>query len=255
MLWGVKMKKETKNILIKSIIICLSLIVICLAIYLPLKFTGLLNKVDSVDELKQVILAGGLYSYLIFFVIQFLQVVLLPIPAFVSTVAGTLVFGPWIAAVISFIAVMLASILCFVIGRKAGAKLVSWVAGEEALNKWSSKLEKGKYVYFLMMLFPFFPDDILCFVVGTVMSISFKFFFFTNLITRPIGILCTCFLGIGYIIPFSGWGIPVWIVLLLLGMVAFYLSFRFEKQIETFILKISNRFSKNDQEKCKGKDE
>ena len=42
---------------------------------------------------------------------------------------------------------------------------------------------------------------------------SFKFFFITNLIARFIGVGCTIFFATGSIIPFSGWGIPVWIIL------------------------------------------
>lgn len=240
-----KMKKETKRTILKSVMVCLCFLAICLAIYLPLKISGAFDKIKSAEDLKDIILSCGGYSYLVFFAIQILQVVILPIPAFVSTVVGTLVFGPWITVLISFIAVMIASILCFFLGRKFAAKVAEWIVGEETLKKWQVRLENGKYVYFLMMLFPFFPDDILCFVVGTVTSMSFKFFFFTNLITRPIGIACTCFLGSGYIIPFSEWGIIVWIILLSLGIVAFYLSYKYKKQIENFILRLSSKISKN----------
>lgn len=238
------MKTETKTKILKISIICFCLLAIILAIYLPLKLSGTLDKISTAEDLKELILSGGVYSYLIFFVIQFLQVCLLPIPAFATTVAGALVFGPWIACLISFISIMLASIFCFFMGRKVGRKLVVWVAGESDTKKWEQKLEKGKYVFFLMMLFPVFPDDILCLVVGATTSISYKFFIITNLITRPIAIVSTCFIGSGYLIPFSGWGIPVWIALILICALVFYLSIKFEPQIEKFILKLSMKLGK-----------
>ena len=241
------MKKETKLKLLKISIISSLLIAIILAIYLPLKLTGTLDRINSAEEIKNIIISGGIYSYIIFFGIQFLQVCLLPIPAFVTTLAGSLVFGPWITCLISFVSIMLASIFCFFIGRKVGRKLVVWVIGEQDTSKWEQKLEKGKYVFFLMMLFPIFPDDILCLVVGATTAISYKFFIITNLISRPIAIICTCFLGSGYLIPFSGWGIPVWIILILLGGFAFYLSIKFEPQIENFILKTSSKLENKKQ--------
>lgn len=240
------MKNETRTKILKILIIALCFLAIFLAIYLPLKLSGTLSQIDSPEKLKELILSGGIYSYLIFFAIQFLQVCLLPIPAFVTTVAGSLIFGPWLACLISFIAIMLASILCFFLGRKFGRKLVVWVAGEDDTKKWELKLEKGKYVFFLMMLFPIFPDDILCIIVGATTAISYKFFIITNLITRPIAIVSTCFIGSGYLIPFSGWGIPIWILLIIACAVLFYLSIKFESQIENFILKLSGKMNKNE---------
>lgn len=239
------MKQENKSKLLKLFIILLFLMLIVLAIYLPLKISGLLNKINSVENLKEIILNGGIYSYLIFFLIQFLQVTLLPIPAVVTTIAGALVFGPWIASLISFISVLLASIFSFFLGRKFGRKLVVWVIGEQETQKWSKKFEKGKYVFFLMMLFPIFPDDILCLVVGATTCITYKFFIITNLITRPIGILLTCFLGSGQIIPFTGWGILIWIILISICAILFVLSYKYQEKIEKFINKLSKKISGN----------
>jgi len=236
------MKKKNKNIFLKSTIVIILFVIIGLAIILPLYFSGALNKINSADELKNIILAGGIWSYLIFFAIQFLQVTFLPIPAAATTIAGTLVFGPWITLLISFVAVMLASLFSFWLGRKLGKKIVIWIAGENDYNKWANKLGKGKYVFFLMMLFPVFPDDILCLIAGTT-NITWKFFIITNLITRPIGIFCTCFLSSG-IIPFSGWWILPWGFLAIICIFLFILSYKFQPQIENFINKLSKKLEK-----------
>ena len=239
------MKKHNQTKIQKFLIVILIVLLLLVAIYTPLKFSGLLEKISSIDDLKQIILQSGIYGYIIFFVIQFCQVVLLPIPAAVTTIAGTLVFGPLIAALISLVAILLASIFAFFLGKKLGRKIIVWIAGEEETKKWEQKLLQGKYVFFLMMLFPVFPDDILCLIVGTT-AMSYTFFIVTNLITRPIGIFTTCYLGSGQLIPFSGWGIPVWIALVIVGIVLFYLSFKFQPQIENFIVKLSKKLSKTE---------
>lgn len=237
------MKPETRSKIQKCLIVTLIFICLFLAIYTPLKFTGLLDKISTVEDLKEIILQSGIYGYIIFFIIQFSQVVLLPIPAAITTIAGTLVFGPLISALISLVAVLLASLLSFFLGKKIGRKIIVWIAGVDEMKKWEQKLLKGKYVFFLMMLFPIFPDDILCLIVGTT-AMTYKFFIITNIITRPIGIFTTCYLGSGQIIPFSGWGIPVWFALIIVGAILFYLSFRYQQQIEDFIVNLSKKLSK-----------
>ena len=210
------------------------MLLISLAIFLPLKLSGTLDKVSNTEDLKQIILNGGIYSYLIFFAVQFLQVTFLPIPAMVTTITGTLIFGPFISFLISFVAVILASLLSFLIGKKLGKKFIIWAIGKEDFDKWSKTLTKGKYAFFLMMLFPLFPDDILCLVAGATTNMSYSFFITTNLITRPIGILAICYLATGKLIPFSGWGIPVWICLVVLGIISLILSFKYQNKIEAF---------------------
>ena len=253
-------KAERKAKAIKLTIILVVFILLCLAIYLPLQLSGTLAKIDSAEKLQQVILSGGAYSYLIFFIFQFLQTTFLPIPAVITTLAGTLVFGTWIAFGISLLAVLSGSLFAYFLGKKLGRRLIIWVIGYKSTLKWEEKLAKGKYIFFLMMLFPFFPDDILCIVAGAI-NLNFRFFLITNLITRPIVIACTCFFGSGNIIPFHSWGIIVWIILIVIGIILFYLSWRYEKQIENFVerqgQKLGNFFSrkkdKNSSENTKTK--
>ena len=238
-----KLKRESKIKLIKTLIIIIILAAIILAIYLPLSLTGTLAKIDSAEKLQEIIQSGGVYSYLIFMLIQFLQTTFIPLPAAVTTVAGVLAFeNIWIVFALSLTAVLLGSIFAYFLGYKIGRRLVFWVVGKKDAIKWEIKLKRGKYVYFLMMLFPFFPDDILCLVAGCI-GMSFRFFLITNIITRPIVILLTCLFGSGSIIPFSGWGIPVWIVLILLGILAFYCSYKYQKQIENFIYTCASRLT------------
>lgn len=143
---------------------------------------------------------------------------------------------------------MLGAVTAFFIGRCLGKKVIMWIVGEEDLEKWSTRLEGGKYTYFLMMLFPFFPDDILCFIVGTS-DIKFRFFLITNLIARAIAIGATCFITSGSVIPFEGWGIIVLVILAIIVLTFLILSFKYEKNIDTFMkkmeIKISKIFNKN----------
>ena len=156
--------------------------------------------------------------------------------------AGTFLFGPGVASILSLIGIMLGSVVAFVIGDKCGEKVVAWIIGEEQTKKYSTMLyDKGKYLFFLMMLFPVFPDDILCLVAGMT-TMSYRFFLTTIILTRPIGIVMTCYLGSGKIIPYTEvWGLIVWGVLILLMALAFWLAYRYKDKIEVIVTKLGTK--------------
>ena len=216
----------------------LFLIVVFISVFmLILKKTGLWQKVNSIEKIKAIVEKGGVFSCLIFIILQILQTTILQIPSILVTLAGSLVFGKWLAFLLSFIAIMLGSLIMFWVGRKAGTKFLKFLIGEEKSNKWISKINECKYLFVLMMLFPLFPDDILCVVAGLT-SMDFKFFFFTNVVARFIGIGCTIFFGTGSIIPFSGWGLVVWGVVLMLVAYIFYASIRYQDKLDVMFKQI-----------------
>lgn len=248
---GVKIEKftfpdnKTKSGKIKRfIIVTLIFAIVILGAYFALKYTGMLDKFNSAEDIKNFILSGGNLSVFLFVLLQFLQVTFLPLPAFLTTVVGALIFGPLNCFIMSIIAIMLGSVFAFYLGRKFGKGILTWIAGKEDAEKWSNKLTNGKYAFFLMMLFPLFPDDVLCVAAG-VTNMSLKFFFITNLITRPIGIFCICFLGSGELIPFSGYGLIVWPILIVLLIICFVISIKYQDKIEKIIDNFSEKLKKN----------
>lgn len=163
-------------------------------LYYFLKDTGIIGKFNNIQELQSLIASAGFWSILVFFVLQFLQVTVIPLPSSVTTVVGVLLFGPYIAFFISLIAILLGSITAYFLGRVVGLKLLLWAVGKEQTAEVQRLFKKGKVMFFLMMLFPFFPDDLLCAFAG-VAEMDFKYFLLTNIITRTIGLFCLCFLS------------------------------------------------------------
>ena len=163
-------------------------------LYYLFKNTGWIGKFSNVAELKVILSSAGFWSYTVFAVMQFLQVSIIPMPASVSTIVGVICFGPWIAFGISLVAILLGSIVAYIFGRVFGSKIIYWIVGKERGVEFCKLLLRGKWAFFVMMLLPLFPDDILCLVAGAC-GMNFRFFLVTNLITRTIGIFCLCFLG------------------------------------------------------------
>ena len=231
-----KIKNFKENIfpILKLSIVTTLSILFFVGIYFILKKTGVIGKFDNIEELKVLILSTGFWCYAVFVFLQFLQVTVLPIPAMVTTIVGVIIFGPFIAFLLSTLAIILGSIFAYILGKCFGMKLLFWSIGKEKTFYLQSKLEKGKYIFFIMMLFPLFPDDILCMLAG-VINLDFKFFLITNLITRPISLFCLCFFSSGYIIPYSSWGIVVWIIIALILLSVFICLVRYKAKIENFV--------------------
>ncbi len=60
------------------------------------------------------------YSHLCFFLIQFLSVILAPIPSNISALAGGVLFGTWVSFLLTFSAVTAGSLLVFSLARGLG---------------------------------------------------------------------------------------------------------------------------------------
>lgn len=224
--------------IVKLLLVLCASISLFIGIYFLLKHTGWLGKFSNIQELKQIILSAGFWSYSVFVVLQFLQVTIIPLPASVTTIVGVLLFGPYIAFILSTLSIILGSLFAFILGKKFGTKLLYWVFGKDKTMSFQQKIEKGKFVFFFMMLFPFFPDDILCMLAG-VINMDFKFFLLTNLITRPVGIFCLCFLGSGTLIPYHSWGLVVWVIIAIILTMIMIFIFKNKTKVEAFFVKKS----------------
>lgn len=239
----------THGRIMRLVLVCVIIAIVCFVAYFLMRVTGFWQKVNSVDKIRDWVLSGGVFSFLVFIIFQILQTTILQIPAIFVTIAGAVIFGRWPAFIMSFIAVMIGSIIMFFIGRKAGRPFLNWLIGKESAEVWIKRMSHGKYLFFLMMLFPMFPDDILCVIAGLT-KMSFSFFFWTNVLARGIGLGCTVFFGSGAVIPFHGWGLIVWGILIAFVALLFYLSIKFKDKIDKVL---DNIFSKNKTKKEKNK--
>lgn len=209
---------------------------ICIIGYCLLCCFGILDKISSVESLKNFILSTkekGVYVYIL---IQSAQVIIIPIPAAIICIVGSLIYGPFLGGIYCSIGVLIGSFISFILGKTFGYRIVAWIAGKENTDKYSEIIRKrGGFFLFLAFLLPMFPDDILCLIAG-ITNMKFKTFDCITLITRPIGVICMSYFGGGHIIPFSGWGIYVWSILLVFIITFVILIYKFQDQLQEFVL-------------------
>lgn len=234
------MKTNIFKKLFRLFLVVLLSLLVALFVYFVLVWTKLWDKFNSVEKLKQLILNMGLWGRSFYVFLQFTQVTFIPIPSPIIVIAGSLVYGPFQAGLLSLAGILLGSAVAFFIGRVFGRKIVNFIVGKEEKSKWERFLSKNKYSFVLMMLLPCFPDDILCLVAGLT-DMTWTFFMITQLITRPIGIFCLSFVSSGEIIPYHGWGLVVWGIIIIFSILMIYFSSKYNEKIENFIKKIFKR--------------
>ncbi len=229
-IWSVLTRRE---VFAKSMLGVYVLLLFAATICLILQKTGFFEVIQSAESLRLYLEKTGAWMPILYVVLQFLQVIVLPIPSVVSTVAGVALFGAFRAMLYSLIGILLGSFTAFIIGRKLGYRAVVWLVGEDTLKKWQKKL-KGKDNLFLTLMFllPLFPDDVLCLIAG-LSTMSTKYFVTVISIARVIGIAATCY-SFDFI-PFdTWWGISIWAFLLLALVVTFVLIYKNLDKLQTF---------------------
>ncbi len=224
-----------REIFYKLLLIFLGLAAGFLAFFYLTSVTGLWDKVDSVEDLREFVSSYGRFTIPAFILLQFLQVVLLPIPGMITTGAGVALFGPFFGALYSFIGITAASFVAFFIGRRLGYKVAGWLVGQETLDKWLEVVKnKDKVVLTFMFIFPFFPDDILCFVAG-LSSMSAGYYSVMIIITRLLSVYVTSYSFSGRIIPYNTWwGIIIWAILFAFTLAICYYIYKKGDAVEKF---------------------
>lgn len=194
--------------------------------------TGFFAAASSMEGLREYIDRFAPYSHLCLFFVQFLSVVLAPIPSNVTSVAGGLLFGTWPSFFLTYAAVVAGSLLVFTLARGLGQDFADRLVSRKLSEKYQAVLETKAPVFLtLAFLFPFFPDDILCILAG-VTRISWQHFLVIVLLTRPWGLLFACALG-GSTISLPWWGMAL---IGAAGLGLFLLGMKYGDRIEAAVL-------------------
>lgn len=194
--------------------------------------SGFFQAVQSLDALRAYIDRFTPYSHLLFFLVQFLSVVLAPIPSNITAAAGGVLFGTWPAFLLTFAAVVTGSLLVFWLARVLGRDFADRIVSQKLSEKYQGILHaKASAFLTLAFLFPFFPDDMLCILAGLT-SMSFRRFTLIVLLARPWGLLFASALG-GATLGMSPW---VMVPVAVFGLALFLLGLKYGDKVEEMIL-------------------
>lgn len=201
--------------------------------------SGFFDAASSAEGLHTYIQQFAPLSHLVFFLLQLASVIIAPIPSNLTTAAGGFLFGPVPAFLISSAAVVLGSIIVFLLSRLLGQAYVEQFITEKNLTRYGEIIRRKQDIFlFLAFLLPFFPDDLICIMAGLT-SISFKRFAFLVVAARPWGLWVASAVG-GSVLQIP---LPGMFLLDLAGGLFFMFALRYgdrfeEKVIEAIKAKI-----------------
>lgn len=227
--YGICQIFQQSKLIYKLLVIIIVFLSLALIGFYFFKSSELFKKIKTVEDLR--VFINGFYknASLIYIIIQFLQVVVLPLPSIIVTGAGVLLFGPFKCAILSCIGIICGSVVSFFFGRIFGYKFVRWFLGKDNVEKWLSRIEgKDKILLSFMFLFPFFPDDMLCMLSG-VTGIKVKDFMIIVFFTRIISITVSCYSLNNDIIPLNTWW-GILLVVLFFVLATFVFCFILKKE-------------------------
>ena len=194
--------------------------------------SGFFEALSSQQAMRDYIQRFSPYTHLFFFLLQFLSVILAPIPSNVTALAGGMLFGTWVSFLLTWGAVVLGSVVVFLLARSLGQPFVDRMVSHSVAQRYLDVVRRKQDVFLILaFLFPFFPDDILCILAGLT-DISWKRFLVLCLAARPWGLLVACAFG------GSALDIPIWAMALigLAGIALFLLGMKYGDKLEQAIL-------------------
>lgn len=229
-------QKLLKYRIVPLLYFLLFIAIVILGVYWFIR-TGLLDLMHDPETLVAYFEGLGHYKYVVIFFLQFFGVIFLPATGGVVVVASAMFFGFAPTFLICSAATIAGSCVSFVLARYLGRPLLELFLSGRKLDKYIKSFEERKnFLLFVMFFFPFFPDDILCYVAGLV-NIRWKYFLLAAALGRPWGLLLNCLVGI------SVFSMPTWayVPAALVVILCIALSWRYGSQMEQKIIAWVNK--------------
>lgn len=247
---GSQMQEQNKSGRRSRLPLALLIVAVLAIAGVALYRSGILDKINSVEELQALIASAGSMADVVYFLLQMMTVIVAPIPSNVSMMAGALALGFWRAMILGVLAVVAGSVIMFLLVRKLGQNAVQRFVDKGMMDKYLPVIEEKQDMFlFLTMLFPFFPDDAICMLAG-LSSISLGRFLVIMAIGRPWGLIFAALLGSGNI-HMPMWG---WVISGVLMLAVFIYCMKNSAKIEAKLFDFARRVSPARKKGKKGED-
>ena len=187
-----KLKKEKKIIVYVLVGLFIALLLFVSRGYIIKLYRFLVNG----EELKRFVQSFGYLSWLVFFLVQVVQVVIFFIPGEVIQAAGGYIFGTFFGTVISFCGIALGSYILFVVSQKFGRNFVRKIISKKTHNKFEKLLnnKNQKMIVFILYLIPGFPKDSLAMICGLT-DLNAKDFIIWSMLGRIPALVMSNYFG------------------------------------------------------------
>ncbi len=155
----------------------------------------IITVLEKKEAIRDFVLSLGPFGPLGFILLQALQVVLSPIPGEATGIVGGFIFGKWLGLIYSTIGLSLGSAMAFFISRYFRHIVEPWLKKSELYFRFEGLLRhQGIFICFFLYVFPGFPKDFLCYLLGLT-RMPWQIFVFISSIGRIPGTLMLSWQG------------------------------------------------------------
>ena len=192
------MKKKEHEILLKgSIFILIVGLIFLLSHYGPQPLSDFERLLEDLEDptafdsrkekIAKFLLPFGTYSSAVFVLLQAFQVVASPVPGELTGLLGGYMYGKEFGFLLSTIGLTLGSWLAFELSRLLGKPFVDKFVKKDIVEKFNFlTTNAGTMISFVLFLFPGFPKDYLCYILG-LSPMKLSTFLITSTLARMPG--------------------------------------------------------------------
>ena len=204
------------------------IVIFTLIIVLGIKTAPWLFEHAKNPEYIRKYLAGfGNESFLVFILIQMIQVIIVIIPVDLVNICSGFIFGMPLGFFLSYLGLMLGSVIVFYISRFFGYEFVCRLIPKEKIEKISGMLNstKGTVGLFILCCIPFMSKAIIMYIAGLTPVKASRLFLIYG-ISRFPGTLIWVSIG-AYAYEKDMWGLGITIALMIIMLVVVFFLGRF----------------------------
>lgn len=177
---------------------------------------------------------AGIWAPLVFVLLMATQVVVAPLPGLVVGLVGGYIFGAVRGFLLNMMGFLLGAMIAFGLARYFGKPLVHRLLGDR-YDSLLARLRgrRGALIIAFVFLFPFAPDDVVCFLAALT-PIRACLFALLVFVFRTPGLLASSLTGAGVIdMPEEAW-----IALAILGGILVLLAWRYKDRLQQWGIRI-----------------
>ena len=132
----------------------------------------------------------GFIAPFFFLFLQAFQVVFPVIPGGASCLVGVLAFGSIEGFVYNYLGLSIGSVISYSLSKKYGLKIIYKLFDKSLVDKYLKYIRNNtfKKIFFLGILVPGAPDDLLCYVAG-ISNITLKEFIIYIILGKPLTLI------------------------------------------------------------------
>lgn len=183
---------ESKSKIEKYGVIITTVVTIVLVLISVLGVIWISNP-DNQSMLESWIGKTGILGWFIIIFLQFVQIVIAPIPAEPIEIISGSIYGVWGGLILNVIGSIPASIVVFGIGNKYGKPFLDKLFGKEKIDRISILKQPDKFeiLAIIILLIPAAPKDIISYICGLSSMKKLRFVVIATLARIPSTLMCT----------------------------------------------------------------